>query len=172
MSTQQHLPDAEAAYDALLDQLKRAELRNFRLIGIHSGGVWLARRLARDLHYEEALGELDISFYRDDFDRIGLHAAHPTSLPFEVNDASILLIDDVLYTGRTIRGALNVLFDYGRPAQVRLAALIDRGRRELPIAVDYVGGRIDLDDAQTLVLKETSGHFSLMLEPRLDPTQR
>ena len=127
MNTPPHLPDPEAAYEALLNELRQADLRDFRLIGIHSGGVWLARRLALDLHHDEALGELDISFYRDDFDRIGLHAAHPTSLPFEVADAKILLIDDVLYTGRTIRGALNVLFDYGRPSQVRLAAFIDRG---------------------------------------------
>jgi pyrimidine operon attenuation protein/uracil phosphoribosyltransferase len=172
LNTLPRLPDPEAAYEALLAKLKEAELSDFRLIGIHSGGVWLARRLARDLGDDRAIGELDISFYRDDFDRIGLHAARPTTLPFEIDDAKILLIDDILYTGRTIRGALNVLFDYGRPAQVRLAALIDRGGRQLPIGVDFCGESIVLDDTQMLVLTEAAGVFSLILEKRQDPRPR
>jgi pyrimidine operon attenuation protein/uracil phosphoribosyltransferase len=172
MNTQKRLPDAELAYRALLDQLEAAGLADFHFIGIHSGGVWLAKRLQRDLRHAGPIGELDISFYRDDFDRIGLHAARPTTLPFDVANAKVLLIDDVLYTGRTIRGALNVLFDYGRPACVRLAALIDRGGRELPLAADYLGARVSLDDKEMLVLTENAGVFSLMLEPRQESRSR
>jgi pyrimidine operon attenuation protein/uracil phosphoribosyltransferase len=146
-------PDAERAYATLLAQLSAAGLASSRIVGIHSGGVWVAQRLAHDLGQKDAPGELDISFYRDDFDRIGLHAAvNPTQIAFEVEGAHIILVDDVLYTGRTIRGALNVLFDYGRPARVELAVLADRGNRELPIAARYSGGSVEVPHGQELVL--------------------
>ncbi len=159
------MPDAESAYLSLCQQIAQAPRRPWRLVGIHSGGVWVARRLAADLAIEGPIGELDIAYYRDDFNRIGLHpASHPTHLPFEVADANLLLVDDVLYTGRTIRGALNVLFDYGRPASVELAALFDRGERELPFAATFCGAAVTVGAGQTLVLKESDGRFSATFE--------
>ena len=110
------------------------------MIGIHSGGVWIAERLHARLGLNDPLGKLDISFYRDDFTRIGLNpAVRPSHLPFSVDGRHIVLVDDVLYTGRTIRAALNEIFDYGRPDSVILAVLVDRGGRELPIQADVVG---------------------------------
>ena len=125
----------------------------------------MARRLALDLAIEGPIGELDIAYYRDDFSRIGLHAtSHPTHLPFEITNANLLLVDDVLYTGRTIRGALNVLFDYGRPASVELAALFDRGQRELPFAATYCGAAVEVNAGQTLVLNQADGRFNATFE--------
>jgi pyrimidine operon attenuation protein/uracil phosphoribosyltransferase len=110
------------------------------MIGIHTGGVWIAERLHRDLGLRDPLGELDISFYRDDFTRIGMHPqVRPSHLPVPLDDRHLVLVDDVLQTGRTIRAALNVLFDYGRPASVLLAALAERDGRELPIEPNLVG---------------------------------
>ncbi|MGA2550137.1 MAG: bifunctional pyr operon transcriptional regulator/uracil phosphoribosyltransferase PyrR [Burkholderiaceae bacterium] len=147
-------PDAERAYAALVNQLQAERIGHFRLVGIHSGGAWIAERLQRDLGLPGPIGTIDISFYRDDYDEIGLHAeAEPTSIGFDVAGASILLVDDVLYTGRTIRGAMNVLFDYGRPARIELAALVDRLGRQLPIEAHWVGTRIDLPKHEGLVLQ-------------------
>ena len=139
--------------EQLLDKMA-AELRallaarqavNPLMIGIHSGGVWVAERLHASLDLEEPLGQLDISFYRDDFTRIGLNpAVRPSQLPFTVDGRNIILVDDVLYTGRTIRAALNEIFDYGRPDSVTLAVLVDRGGRELPIQADVVGTSLSL----------------------------
>jgi pyrimidine operon attenuation protein / uracil phosphoribosyltransferase len=126
------------------------------MVGIHTGGVWIAERLHRALSLPEPLGVLDISFYRDDFSRIGLHPqVRPSDLPVEVNDRHIILVDDVLQTGRTIRAALNILFDYGRPASVMLAVLVRRGGRELPIAADATGLDLkrELDQAPTRQVK-------------------
>lgn len=110
------------------------------MVGIHSAGVWIARRLHESLKIKEPLGELNNSFYRDDFDRIGLHPqTKPSQLPFPLENKHIILVDDVLYTGRTVRAAMNELFDYGRPASITLAVLIDRGGRELPIEAQVVG---------------------------------
>jgi pyrimidine operon attenuation protein/uracil phosphoribosyltransferase len=110
------------------------------MIGIHTGGVWVAERLQEQLALTEPLGRLDISFYRDDFTRIGMHPeVRPSQIPVSVDDRHIVLVDDVLQTGRTIRAALNVLFDYGRPASVLLATLAARDGRELPIEPDLVG---------------------------------
>ncbi|MBA2350247.1 MAG: bifunctional pyr operon transcriptional regulator/uracil phosphoribosyltransferase PyrR [Burkholderiales bacterium] len=166
------LPDAEHLVRELVRQL-RAHLgaqsnacKNTALVGVHTGGVWLAERLHRELAIELPLGVLDISFYRDDFQRIGLHPqVKPSAIPFGVEDRDIILIDDVLYTGRTVRAAMNTLFDYGRPATIRLAALIDRGGRELPIAAQFVGARLPLDEAQQIELRRDSdGILSLHLD--------
>lgn len=123
------------------------------LIGIHSGGVWIAERLRLSLGIDQALGKLDISFYRDDFSRIGMNPqVRPSELPFDVDGRHIILVDDVLYTGRTIRAALNEIFDYGRPASVLLVVLVDRGSRELPIAADVRGITLRLAPGQQIKL--------------------
>jgi pyrimidine operon attenuation protein/uracil phosphoribosyltransferase len=123
------------------------------MIGIHTGGVWVAERLHQMLGIEEALGELDISFYRDDFTRIGLNPqVRPSNLPFNVDERRIILVDDVLHTGRTIRAALNEIFDYGRPAAVLLAVLVERSGRELPIQADVVGTHMDLAQGEHIKL--------------------
>lgn len=115
------------------------------MVGIHSGGVWIAERLHRLLNLETALGSIDISFYRDDFSRIGLNPEVKASrLPQDIEDREILLVDDVLQTGRTIRAAMNELFSYARPAKISLAVLVDRSGRELPIQPDFVGVHVDL----------------------------
>lgn len=129
-------------------------LQNSMMVGIHSGGVWIAQRLHRLLELQSPLGKLDISFYRDDFTRIGMNPqVRPSDLPVNVDDRHVLLIDDVIYTGRTIRAALNEIFDYGRPASVVLATLVDRGGRELPIQPDVVGIKMSLQANQNVKLK-------------------
>jgi len=151
------LPEAEQIYANLLEQVRSGiapeALQNTAIVGIHSGGVWVAQRLHHDLALPGRVGSLDISFYRDDFGRIGLHPqVKPSDIPFDVAGASILLVDDILFTGRTIRGAMNVLFDYGRPARIDLAVLIDRGGRELPVEARFVGACIELPPGQGFVL--------------------
>jgi len=137
------LPDAEQLLDALTDQMRAEVGPDTGLIGIYTGGVWLAERLHRALKLEVPLGTLDVSFYRDDYGKIGLHRDVKRShIPFDVEGRHLVLVDDVLYTGRTIRAAMNELFDYGRPASIRLAALVDRGGRELPIAAQYLGATV------------------------------
>jgi pyrimidine operon attenuation protein/uracil phosphoribosyltransferase len=129
------------------------QINNPLMIGIRTGGVWLAQMLHQELGLEEPLGTLDISFYRDDFTRIGMNPeVHPSDLPVPVDDRHIILIDDVLHSGRTIRAALNEIFDYGRPASVVLAILVDRGGRELPIQPDVVGLHPHLDQNQHITL--------------------
>ena len=158
------LPDAEQLLAGLLDQMKPVVGPDTGIIGIHTGGVWVAQRLHAALNIQVPLGTLDVSFYRDDFEKIGLHRDVKTSdLPFDVEGRRLILVDDVLYTGRTIRAAMNVLFDYGRPACIQLAALVDRGGRELPVRADFLGGEVSLvvsqslelirDDAQKLTFK-------------------
>jgi pyrimidine operon attenuation protein/uracil phosphoribosyltransferase len=123
------------------------------MVGIRTGGVWLAERLHQELALKDPLGTLDISFYRDDFTRIGMNPeVHPSDLPIPVDDRHIILIDDVLHTGRTIRAALNEIFDYGRPASIILATLVDRSGRELPIQPDVTGLRPSLDPDQHITL--------------------
>jgi pyrimidine operon attenuation protein/uracil phosphoribosyltransferase len=133
---------------ALLDDMSRSiralladrGVANPLMVGIHTGGVWVAQRLHAALGLAEPLGTLDITFYRDDFTRIGIHPqVKPSHLPFNVDDRHVILVDDVLHTGRTIRAALNELFDYGRPASVLLATLVERSGRELPVQADVVG---------------------------------
>ena len=138
MSPKNALPAAERLIQILSDQIRPHVSPSTCLLGIHTGGAWLAEHLHQSLALKQPLGTMDISFYRDDFGKRGLHPQpHRSSLPFPVNDAHIIIVDDVLYTGRTIRAALNELFDFGRPARVELAVLIDRGGRELPIASTY-----------------------------------
>jgi len=167
----QGLPDAEVLYAQLLrqmqDSLDPRMLESAAMVGIHSGGVWLAERLHRDLGLSGRIGALDISFYRDDFERIGLPPqVRPTDIPFEVAGTPILLIDDILYTGRTLRGAMNTLFDYGRPARIDLAVLIDRGGRELPVEARWVGTVLPLPASQRFVLDREAigGRFTLGVE--------
>ncbi len=129
------------------------DLSELLMIGIHTGGVWIAERLHKELVLQQPLGKLNIAFYRDDFSRIGTHPqVTPSKLPFDVEDKHILLVDDVLHTGRTIRAALNEIFDYGRPSSVRLAVLIDRGAHELPIQADFVGKRLTLKSGEHVKL--------------------
>ena len=157
--------DAEALYQALLRQL-RAEYGSqlatgaWSIAGIYSGGAWIAARLAADLGLPDH-GVINVAFHRDDYAKKGLHSqAQPTTLPFEVLDRSILLVDDVLATGRTIRAAVNELFDYGRPARVALAVLADRGGRELPAEATFVGARVSLPAHTQLALRqEADGRF-------------
>jgi pyrimidine operon attenuation protein/uracil phosphoribosyltransferase len=139
-----------------------------RLIGIHTGGVWLAERLRTELGLAEPVGVLDISFYRDDFSRNGLNpSVRPSQIPFDVTDHRLLLVDDVLYTGRTVRAAMNELFDYGRPSRIDLAVLIDRGGRELPIAPDVAGRTIELPaDVHVVLSRDPQSRLQLRLEQR------
>jgi pyrimidine operon attenuation protein/uracil phosphoribosyltransferase len=124
------------------------------MLGIHTGGVWIAQRLHETLSLKEPLGTLDISFYRDDFTRVGVNPqVKPSRLPLNLDDRYIILVDDVLYTGRTIRAALNEIFDYGRPAAILLAVLVERGGRELPIQADVVGTHVELTDRQHIKLQ-------------------
>jgi pyrimidine operon attenuation protein / uracil phosphoribosyltransferase len=128
-------------------------LQNPAMVGIHSGGVWVAAQLHRRLALKDAPGSLDISFYRDDFTRIGMNpVVHTSELSFSIDDRHIILVDDVLHTGRTIRAALNELFDYGRPASILLAVLIDRGGRELPIEANVTGQHIELAEGEHIKL--------------------
>jgi pyrimidine operon attenuation protein/uracil phosphoribosyltransferase len=146
----------------LRELLKARNIENPCMIGVHTGGVWIAEVLHHGLAINEPLGKLNITFYRDDFTRIGMHPqVTPSSLPFEVDDQHIVLVDDVLHTGRTIRAALNEIFDYGRPASVIFATLVDRGGRELPIAADVVGATIGLNEGQQIKL---TGPEPLQLE--------
>ncbi|WP_075255889.1 bifunctional pyr operon transcriptional regulator/uracil phosphoribosyltransferase PyrR [Herbaspirillum camelliae] len=165
MSTTPSQLDAEALYQTLVQQIKAGlqGATELALVGIHSGGAWLAERLAAELDLGERLGFVDVSFYRDDFSEKGLRAdVKPSQIPFDVEGATILLVDDVLYTGRTTRAAINELFDYGRPARVLLAALVDRGGRELPIAADFVAASVELSKQENLQLQRADdGRFSL-----------
>jgi len=160
--------DAEALYRTLLGQVRVAlsSVPDAAIVGIHWGGAWLAERLTHDLGLTNRLGFIDVSFYRDDYAKKGLHPdVKPTQIGFNVDGATILLVDDVLYTGRTVRAAINVLFDYVRPARIRLAALADRGGRELPVAADFIGVRATLEPRQSLALQRgADGQLSLTIE--------
>jgi len=157
------LPDPEVLCAELVRQLRPHVTADTALVGIHTGGVWLAERLHAALGIALPLGLLDISFYRDDFDKTGLHPQiKPTQIPFEVGGRHIILVDDVLYTGRTVRGAMNELFDYGRPASISLAVLIDRGGRELPVAAQYIGTRLEVPSGDMLMLdRDENGKLRL-----------
>jgi len=148
------LPDAEAQCVELAALIRPQLAPNSALIGIHSGGAWVARRLRELLGLSEEIGLIDVSFYRDDFGVKGLHPQiKPTSIPFDIENRALILVDDVLYTGRTTRAAVNELFDYGRPASIQLAVLADRGKRELPVCAQFCPWKIDLDPQQDLILE-------------------
>lgn len=165
MSATNPVPDAEALYGDLLRGVQALVSADTRLVGIASGGVWLVERLQRDLGLAGTPGVISSAMHRDDFARRGLSSSAQTALPFDVNGADVLLLDDVLYTGRTIRAVLNELFDFGRPARVRLAVLVDRGGRELPVAADFAAARLALPGTQSLALaRDAKGSFSLQVE--------
>ena len=164
--------NAESSYKKLLENLSgRLQSGPFELAGLAMGGAWIAQRLAQDLGLMR-YGVINVAFHRDDYAEKGMTALRtsssmPTKLPFDVNGANIILIDDVLFTGRTVRAALNELFDFGRPAQVELMVLADRGKRELPISANFVGEVIEVLDQKILVLeKDAAGEFSFQLEER------
>jgi pyrimidine operon attenuation protein/uracil phosphoribosyltransferase len=142
------LPNAEALYANLLEQLRAlVAQKNISLVGITSGGAWIAERLHKDLALITPLGIISSALHRDDYSTRGMSNAAQTELPFEVEGADILLIDDVLHTGRTIRAVINELYDFGRPKRVSLAVLVDRGERELPIQADIVAYKPVAGDA-------------------------
>ncbi|MGE8497338.1 MAG: bifunctional pyr operon transcriptional regulator/uracil phosphoribosyltransferase PyrR [Pseudomonas sp.] len=146
----------------LLGHLNQRQISEPRFIGIRTGGVWVAQALLEQLGRDDALGVLDVSFYRDDFTQNGLHPqVQPSELPFEIEGQHLVLIDDVLMSGRTIRAALNELFDYGRPASVTLVCLLDLNARELPISPDVVGATLSLTAEQRVKL---TGPAPLLLD--------
>ena len=150
------LPAVEPLLAAFVDSVRQALSQRPQplIVGIHSGGVWLAEHLATSLQLTDPIGALDISFYRDDLSRNGLHPmVRPSRIPWDIEGRHLLLVDDVLYSGRTVRAALNELFDYGRPASVTLAALIARNGRELPIEAQAIGARLHLEPHQQIKLR-------------------
>lgn len=161
-----NLPNAETLFETLAERIKPVIQENTAIVGIHSGGAWLAERLLPILGKELEHGILDVSFYRDDFNERGLHSeTKPSQIPFDVQDKHILLIDDVFYTGRTIRAAMNELFDYGRPASITLAVLVNRGGRELPIAPQISAFDTTISASQNLqLLRHDNGTFYFTLE--------
>jgi len=153
--------DAESLYTALLAGVKPLVKPNTALVGVWSGGAWLAERLQRDLGLAGEHGVISSAMHRDDFSQRGMSSSDPTKLPFEVDGRAILLIDDVLYTGRTTRAVINELFDFGRPASVTLAVLVDRGGRELPIEAAFTAARIALaPDDRLRLARDDAGRFS------------
>lgn len=163
-----NLPTPEQLVDRLHDLIAPTFGPDLALVGIHTGGVWVMDALIERLGRDIPRGVLDISFYRDDFSRIGLHPqVKPSSIPFDMEGRRILLIDDVLHTGRTIRAAMNVLFDYGRPAAIRLAVLLDRGGREMPICADFVAAYVELAEHENIALtRNDSGTLNLNVVQR------
>lgn len=160
------MPDAEATIAALAEKMGFALPYDAKLVGIYSGGAWLAERLAEMLPGEHPVGFIDVSFYRDDYSKKGLRAkVATTTLPFEVGNSRIVLVDDVLYTGRTVRAALDAIADLGRPESVRLAVLVDRGERELPIRADFVGKNIQAPVGQRVYvrLEEVDGMDAVVM---------
>jgi pyrimidine operon attenuation protein/uracil phosphoribosyltransferase len=159
--------DAEALYARLLELVRAwlpAQAQTPTLVGIYSGGAWLAERLHADLALPTPLGVVSSTFHRDDFATRGLHpSANRTALPFDVNGRAILLVDDVLYTGRTTRAAINELYDFGRPARIDLAVLVDRGGRELPVCAGLCAARIALPPQRMLALERDPATQALVL---------
>jgi pyrimidine operon attenuation protein / uracil phosphoribosyltransferase len=165
------LPEAEKLCTQLIAELKPAIGANTAMIGIHTGGAWLAERLHAALGIREPLGLMDIAFYRDDYHAQGLHHdPKRTKIPFDVNGRELLLVDDILYTGRTVRAAMNELFDYGRPSRIALVVLADRGGRQLPICAQHCGARVEVPAGMRLRLKRGErGDLALALEPERGP---
>ncbi|KAA3649166.1 MAG: bifunctional pyr operon transcriptional regulator/uracil phosphoribosyltransferase PyrR [Proteobacteria bacterium] len=161
------LPDADTLLEALVAQMAPHVTDDTALVGIYTGGAWLAERLHERLGIRHPLGTIDVSFYRDDFGAKGLHPQlRRSDIPFDMEDTPVILVDDVLFTGRTTRAALNELFDYGRPARVDLAVLVDRGERQLPIYPRYCAHTLPapIGSGQRLQLsKADDGTLSLRL---------
>ncbi len=156
------LPDPENLVRAMAEQMRGKIAPDAALIGIYTGGAWIAERLHRALGLAAPLGFLAVTLHRDDFGRIGLHReSRRSQIPFPVDGREVILVDDVLHTGRTIRAALNELFDFGRPRVVRLAVLAERDGRELPISPDFLGARIDVNADEDLVLSNDNGRLRL-----------
>lgn len=157
--------DAQALYGQLLRGVQKLMEPHTHIAGIASGGAWLVQRLHHDLQLPHAPSILSSSLHRDDFAQRGMASSAQTRLAFDVNGADVLIVDDVLYTGRTVRAILNELFDYGRPARVRLAVLVDRGGRELPIQADFAAACIALPAQQKLTLaRSAEGGFQFVLK--------
>lgn len=166
MSLPQALPEAEALYAELERQLRGRVGTSTGIVGMHTAGVWLAERLHAALGIEAPLGTIDASLYRDDFSTQGLAKDPKRSLiPFEVEGRDLVLVDDFLFTGRTVRAAMNELFDYGRPASIVLAVLVDRGGRQLPIAAQVCAARFEVPiDRRLRLRRDDAGRFHLELE--------
>ena len=160
--------DAEALYKELLRGVLMLRHPDSKLVGITSGGAWLVERLQRDLNLPGKPGIISSAMHRDDFAQRGLSSSAQTQLPFDVYGAHILILDDVLYTGRTLRAVINELYDYGRPASVRLAVLVDRGGRELPVQADFAAARVSLGVHQSLALaRSDDGAFSFAVKEQV-----
>ena len=156
------LPDAEALVAALAERMRGAISADAGLVGIYTGGAWVAERLHGALGLSTPLGLLAVTLHRDDYGRIGLHReSRRSQIPFPVDDREVILVDDVLHTGRTVRAALNELFDFGRPRAVRLAVLADRGGRELPVAAEFTGATVEVGRGVELVLSNENGKLRL-----------
>jgi len=160
------LPDAEKLCEQLAAELKPRIGPKSAMVGLYTGGAWLAERLHAMLGIKAPLGLMDIAFYRDDYAARGLkHDPKRTKIPFEVDGSELLLVDDVLYSGRTVRAAMNELFDYGRPASISLVVLADRGGRQLPISAQYVGAKVEVPHGMRLTLKRAGdGKLALSME--------
>jgi pyrimidine operon attenuation protein/uracil phosphoribosyltransferase len=161
------LPDPEELVRSLAQKMRGRIGADAGIVGIYTGGVWVAERLHRELGIAAPMGTLAVTLHRDDFSRIGLHPeARRSQIPFDVDGREIVLVDDVLHTGRTVRAALNELFDFGRPRAVRLAVLADRGGRELPVAADFLGAAVEVAAGDELVLSNEDGRLTLEARKR------
>ena len=161
------LPDPEQLVRDMAEAMRGKVSGDAGMVGIYTGGAWVAERLHRALGLATPLGHLAVTLHRDDFGRIGLHReTRRSQIPFAVDGREIVLVDDVLHTGRTIRAALNELFDFGRPKAVRLAVLAERGTRELPVAPDWLGAKIEVRSDEDLVLSNENGKLRLAMVTR------
>ncbi len=160
------LPNPETLLAKITEEIKAQLQPNTALVGIHSGGVWLMQRILKSIKQDLPFGALDAALYRDDYAQRGLKSeSKPSNIAFDVTDKHLILIDDIFYTGRTTRAAMNELFDYGRPASISLAVLINRGGAELPIAPNIVGAEIVLKPNQDLQLtQDADGTMLLSLQ--------
>lgn len=159
--------DAEALFEDLKKGIRHWVSEQTHFVGVTSGGAWMAQRLGTELEIHTPIGVISSSMHRDDFEQRGLINGGQTHLPFEVEGSDIVLLDDVLFTGRTLRAVINELFDYGRPQRIRLAVLVDRGGRELPMQADFAAARFALESSQSLALaRKDNGHFVFSLESR------
>jgi pyrimidine operon attenuation protein/uracil phosphoribosyltransferase len=163
------LPDPEELVRELAERMKAELTPDAGLVGIYTGGAWVAERLHRLLGLQTPLGVLAVTLHRDDFGVIGLHReSRRSQIPFAVDGREVVLVDDVLHTGRTVRAALNELYDFGRPRAVRLAVLADRGGRELPVAADFAGASVEVADDEELVLSNENGRLRFAAVKRPD----